>query len=197
VHFGRRRTFAEDPEFAADYPLRDAKPANDGNLYPYNPKLRPPPLWIDEDGVEIADPPKVVYDDPSYWPYTAVDPYHVRYVAQQPCLVCGGGPANAHHLRFTEELARKVSDEFMVPLCRDHDDELKAASNEAAWWRRTSVDPIDTARMLWRVTHPQITAEQLRQPAVGNLLRSQRLALYAVSFPKIPSGLDWHGRAES
>jgi hypothetical protein len=41
-----------------DHPLRDAKPANDGNLYPYNSKLRPPPLWIDEDGVEIADQPQ-------------------------------------------------------------------------------------------------------------------------------------------
>jgi hypothetical protein len=51
---------------APDHPLRDAKPANDGNLYPYNSKLRPPPLWIDEDGVEIADQPKVIYSDPHY-----------------------------------------------------------------------------------------------------------------------------------
>jgi hypothetical protein len=63
-------TFAEDPERTPDYPLRDAKPANDGNLYPYNSKIRPPPLWIDEDGVEIADQPKKVYSDPRYWPYT-------------------------------------------------------------------------------------------------------------------------------
>jgi hypothetical protein len=54
--------------------VRDAKPAHDGNLYPYNSKLRPPPLWIDEDGVEIADQPKVVYSDPHYWPYTAQRP---------------------------------------------------------------------------------------------------------------------------
>jgi transcriptional regulator with XRE-family HTH domain len=179
VLYGMPSTFAEDPERAADYLLRDAKPANDGNLYPYNSKLRPPPLWIDEDGVEIADLPKVFYDDPHYWPYTAVDPYHVRYVAQQRCLVCGGGSANAHRLRFTEELVRKASDEFTVPLCRDHYDELQAAKDEAAWWRRIGVNPIDSARMLWRVTHPKITAEQLRRPAEGRLLRSQRLALYA------------------
>ena len=37
--------FAEDPEQMPDYPLRDAKPANDGNLYPYNSKIRPPPYW--------------------------------------------------------------------------------------------------------------------------------------------------------
>ena len=74
--------FAEDPEQMPDYPLRDAKPANDGNLYPYNSKLRPPPLWIDEDGVEIADQPKVVYSDPHYWPYTAQRP--PPFVPPQP-----------------------------------------------------------------------------------------------------------------
>jgi hypothetical protein len=74
VLYGLPPTYAADPEQTPDYPLRDAKPANDGNLYPYNSKLRPPPLWIDEDGVEIADQPKVVYSDPHYWPYTAQRP---------------------------------------------------------------------------------------------------------------------------
>jgi hypothetical protein len=71
VLYGLPPTYAADSEQTPDYPLRDAKPANDGNLYPYNSKLRPPPLWIDEDGVEIADQPKVVYSDPHYYPYTA------------------------------------------------------------------------------------------------------------------------------
>ena len=61
---------------------RDAKPANDGNLYPYNSKLRPPPLWIDEDGVEIADQPKVFHSDPHYYPYTAQRP--PPFVPPQP-----------------------------------------------------------------------------------------------------------------
>ena len=74
VLYGLRPSYAADPEQTPDYPLRDAKPANDGNLYPYNSKLRPPPLWIDEDGVQIADHPKVVYSDPHYWPYTAQRP---------------------------------------------------------------------------------------------------------------------------
>ena len=74
VLYGMPATFAQDPDQTPDYPLRDAKPANDGNLYPYNSKLRPPPLWIDKDGVEIADQPKIVYSDPRYWPYTAQTP---------------------------------------------------------------------------------------------------------------------------
>jgi hypothetical protein len=74
VLYGLPPTYAADPEQTPDYPLRDAKPANDGNLYPYNSKLRPPPLWIDEDGVEIADQPKVFYSGPHYWPYSAQRP---------------------------------------------------------------------------------------------------------------------------
>ena len=44
---------------------------------------------------------------------------HLRYVAQQPCLICERSPSHAHHLRFAQSkgLALKVSDEFTVPLC--------------------------------------------------------------------------------
>jgi hypothetical protein len=47
---------------------------------------------------------------------------HLRYVAQQACLVCGRKPSDPHHLGFTQPraLGRKVSDEFAVPLCRGH-----------------------------------------------------------------------------
>ena len=90
--YGMPPTFAVDPEQVPDYPLRDAKPANDGNLYPYNSKLRPPPLWIDEDGVEIADQPKVVSSDPHYWPYTAQRPprlcRHNRRSIRHPGGLC-------------------------------------------------------------------------------------------------------------
>jgi hypothetical protein len=45
---------------------------------------------------------------------------HLRFVAQQSCLVCGRTPSDPHHLRFTQPraLGRKVSDEFVAPLCR-------------------------------------------------------------------------------
>jgi hypothetical protein len=41
---------------------------------------------------------------------------HLRFVAAQPCLVCGRTPSDAHHLRFAEHRAigRKVSDRFTV-----------------------------------------------------------------------------------
>jgi hypothetical protein len=81
---------------------------------------------------------------------------HVRYVAKQPCLVCGRQPADPHHLRFAQSraLGRKVSDEFTVPLCRGHHREVHRYGDEAAWWQRAGIDPTVTARKLWLETHP-------------------------------------------
>jgi hypothetical protein len=81
---------------------------------------------------------------------------HVKSVAKQPCLVCGRRPADAHHLRFAQSpaLGRKVSDEFTVPLCRGHHREVHRCRDEAAWWKRTGIDPSAAARVLWLKTHP-------------------------------------------
>ncbi len=88
---------------------------------------------------------------------------HVRFVAQQACLVCGRQPCDAYHLRFAQNraLARKVSDEFAVPLCRGHHRELHRHGDEAAWWRKLGLDPTTTARALWLQTHP-LGANKLR-----------------------------------
>ena len=47
---------------------------------------------------------------------------HLAFVSAQPCLICRRSPCDAHHLKFAQPqaLGRKVSDEFAVPLCRDH-----------------------------------------------------------------------------
>jgi hypothetical protein len=81
---------------------------------------------------------------------------HVKSVAKQPCLVCGRRPSDAHHLRFAQSpaLGRKVSDEFTVPLCRGHHREVHRCGDEAAWWKRTGIDPSAAARVLWLKTHP-------------------------------------------
>jgi hypothetical protein len=99
---------------------------------------------IDKSVLTLAEPRRVRDRD------------HVRYVAQQPCLMCGRQPADAHHLRFTQSqaLGRKVSDEFTVPLCRGHHREVHRCGDEAAWWRRVGIDPVPSALVLWRKSHP-------------------------------------------
>ena len=81
---------------------------------------------------------------------------HVRFVAKQPCLICGRRPADPHHLRFVQQraLGRKVSDEFTVPLCRGHHREAHRCGDEATWWKSVGVEPTVAARALWRATHP-------------------------------------------
>jgi hypothetical protein len=80
---------------------------------------------------------------------------HLRYVAQQACLVCGRKPSDPHHLGFTQPraLGRKVSDEFAVPLCRGHHRAAHRSHDERGWWRQAAIDPIKVARRLWKETH--------------------------------------------
>jgi hypothetical protein len=79
---------------------------------------------------------------------------HLKFVASQPCLVCQRAPCDAHHVKFAERraLGRKVSDEFTVPLCREHHQELHRYGNEKAWWANVNVMPIETAKSLWDAT---------------------------------------------
>jgi hypothetical protein len=85
---------------------------------------------------------------------------HLRYVAQQACLICGRKQSDPHHLRYLQPraLGRKVSDEFAVPLCRSHHRAVHRAGDEQAWWMAAGIDPVEVARRLWRQTrlnHPQ------------------------------------------
>ena len=81
---------------------------------------------------------------------------HIRHIMKQACLICGRRPSDPHHLRFAQSqaLGRKVSDEFTVPLCRVHHREIHRCGDEAAWWKKTGVDPTAAARALWLKTHP-------------------------------------------
>jgi hypothetical protein len=84
------------------------------------------------------------------------DKDHVKFVAKQPCLICGRSPSDAHHLRFAQHraLGRKPSDEFTVPLCRGHHREVHRCGDEAAWWIKAGLDPTVNSRSLWLRTHP-------------------------------------------
>jgi ERF superfamily len=82
------------------------------------------------------------------------DKAHRQFVCSQPCLICGRRPSDAHHLRFGQPraLGHRVSDEFIVPLCRVHHRELHRRGDEQKWWQATSIDPMEVAQRLWRET---------------------------------------------
>jgi DNA recombination protein Rad52 len=76
---------------------------------------------------------------------------HLRFVAQQPCVICGRTPAHAHHIRYAQAkgIALKVSDEFTVPLCAIHHSENHVTGDERRWWQERKVDPLAIAKELW------------------------------------------------
>jgi hypothetical protein len=95
---------------------------------------------------------------------------HLAFVAAQPCLVCQRSPCDAHHLKFAQprSLGRKVSDEFTVPLCRDHHEQLHRHGNEMAWWANVQIAPIRVAKELWETTlihaHRSVPHNQPNRP---------------------------------
>jgi hypothetical protein len=76
---------------------------------------------------------------------------HLAFVASRACLICRVTPCDAHHLKIAQprSLGRKVSDEFTVPLCRQHHRELHRHGNEANWWANMQVAPLPVAKELW------------------------------------------------
>jgi hypothetical protein len=83
------------------------------------------------------------------------DKDHLRFVASQPCVICGRQPTEAHHLKFSQPsaLGRKVSDAFTVPLCALHHRDLHTTGNELAWWERKKIEPLPVANNLWNKSH--------------------------------------------
>ena len=77
---------------------------------------------------------------------------HLRFVASQPCVICGRLPSHAHHVRYAQSrgLSLKVSDEFTVPLCAIHHDNIHTTGKEQEWWHERNIDPLKVANALWR-----------------------------------------------
>jgi len=96
---------------------------------------------------------------------------HLKYVARQPCVICGRQPSHAHHVRFAQPrgVGLKVSDEFTVPLCAIHHQENHTVGNERQWWQDRKLDPLMVASKLWE------ESRQLEQPpeAGNDLPRKQ------------------------
>jgi DNA recombination protein Rad52 len=108
---------------------------------PPSPSL---PARIDKSVLTISEPKRIRSKE------------HLRYVAQQPCIICGRAPSHAHHIRYAQSrgLALKVSDEFTVPLCAIHHSEIHTTGEERRWWQERKIDPLAIAERLWRQSYP-------------------------------------------
>jgi hypothetical protein len=140
------RTLSELPSSEADAPSNDD---------PSVPQIEGPQVIATTENTDAGQAKGI---DKSILAVAAPHRYrnreHLRYVAQQACLVCGRKPSDPHHLGFTQPraLGRKVSDEFAVPLCRGHHRAVHRSRDERAWWRQAGIDPIKVARRLWKDT---------------------------------------------
>jgi len=77
---------------------------------------------------------------------------HLGNVGAKPCLICEEVPCHAHHVTFAQPrgLSVKVSDEYTVPLCALHHNEVHRTRPEETWWRRYGIDPLSEALRLWQ-----------------------------------------------
>jgi hypothetical protein len=130
----QQQSLAEASDFAAMGPNSNASKSNE----------RARSQAIDKSALALPEPRRVRDRD------------HIRSIVQKPCLICGRRPSDPHHLRFAQSraLSSKVSDQFIVPLCRGHHRELHRCGDEAAWWRRQKIDALGVARLLWLESHP-------------------------------------------
>jgi hypothetical protein len=117
---------------------------------------------------------------------------HLRYVAQQACLICGRKQSDPHHLRYLQPraLGHKASDEFAVPLCRSHHRAVHRADDEQAWWKAAGIDPVKVARQLWRQTR---LGDPQQHHRAGLAARPQTPSIVSASDATRGSGSDQVG----
>jgi hypothetical protein len=62
-------------------------------------------------------------------------------------------------------LSLKVSDEFTVPLCAIHHQQIHATGKENAWWQNRNIDPLKVAAALWQQSRQRSQAPPNANPA--------------------------------
>jgi hypothetical protein len=144
-YYGRRQDLVTRDRAQTKRQLA-VQPSGDTSIVPPSPEQLP--TQIDKSIQTIAEPKRIR------------DKYHLKFVASQPCLICGRQPSDPHHLRFAQPraLGLKVSDEFTVPLCRGHHRQLHQAGNEVTWWEGLKINAIEIAKGFWEQTHPKTAA---------------------------------------
>jgi len=81
------------------------------------------------------------------------DRSHMARVANHPCLICKTPFVQVHHLRELRPrtMGVRVGDEYTVPLCVLHHDELHACGG-VGFWQRYNIDPEAWAKAFYAET---------------------------------------------
>lgn len=71
-----------------------------------------------------------------------------QYISTIPCLICGNPEVQVHHLLRTGEhgMGKKSGDEWCVPLCVRHHDELHRNGDEVIFFGLNGKDYLDIKR---------------------------------------------------
>jgi hypothetical protein len=128
------------------------QPSGNTSIVPPSPDLLP--AQIDKSVLTIAEPRRIR------------NKAHLRFVASQPCPICGRQPSDPQHLRFAQPRAigLKVSDEFTVPLCRGHHRQLHQAGNEVSWWEDLDINALEIAKGLWEESRMKTFPTAIQSP---------------------------------
>ena len=89
-----------------------------------------------------------------------------HWIQNQPCIVCGHRPCEAHHPRHNVGLAMRAHDSRLVSLCSRHHTELHGMSGHFRALHRQDVrDMMDAAgerlRTEYKKQHPEDESETL------------------------------------
>jgi hypothetical protein len=124
------------------------KRASNGSAHPVSKGNGGTPHKIDKSVLAIGEPKRIRCKE------------HLRFVASQPCLICGRTPSHAHHVRHAQSrgLSLKVSDEFTVPLCAIHHHSIHTTGKEREWWQERNIEPLKIAKALWQQSRERTNA---------------------------------------
>lgn len=85
-------------------------------------------------------------------------------IKSRGCCICKNPVADAHHLRIIGHkrgMSVKNGDDYTIPLCRRHHDELHAMGDEKLFLDLHGIDPVKVLRQVKGGTDEQDTKHEV------------------------------------
>lgn len=116
---------------------------------------------------------------------------HLKFIRSLPCCVCGSRKqVEAAHVRMPSAehgkpetgKGARPDDQWTVPLCRGHHQDLPDAQHrmgEAAFWGRHGTNPVVLALSLWCATGDEERAEAIIKESIARSQETTAIVLKA------------------